>query len=273
MSSKINVLVTNEEQFNAVSTMSFVDRIFAGIHPVLNSEDILKRSGKKIYLALPYVLRKEYVPLVEKLVKKDIFSGFLVRTLEEFFLINDVLFGDESKELILDTHLYVVNSEALEFYIENTSLKIGGFYHSFESSKKEMSKVDDAFIEKGIMDVLPSLVVYGRIPMMISANCVKKTTGRCDKQFSFDVIKDRYNTDFPVLCDCDVCTNITYNSVPLSLHEDILKLKDKYEVRLDFTDESYEDVKSITDYFATDHGADKPPYEKFTTGHYRRGIE
>ena len=57
--------------------------------------------------------------------------------------------------------------------------------------------------------------------MMVSAGCIKKTYGKCDHIRSIDEpfkLTDRKNKTFPVFTDCNICTNIMYNSVPLSLH-------------------------------------------------------
>ena len=65
--------------------------------------------------------------------------------------------------------------------------------------------------------------VYGRAPMMISAGCVRKTSGQCKGSGdAFLQIRDRMGETFPVRCVCgrdrDLCHNVIFNSVPLSLH-------------------------------------------------------
>lgn len=99
------------------------------------------------------------------------------------------------------------------------------------------------------------MVVYGRVPMMVSAGCVKRSLGACQishtqKQLSQGIpaaafscrLKDRYNVEFPVWVNCRHCMNTIYNSVPLSLHQYLAEQKRRgiRAIRLDFTDETAE---------------------------------
>ena len=59
------------------------------------------------------------------------------------------------------------------------------------------------------------LTVYGYRPVMISAQCIMKTRGKCTKNSSFTQMKDRIGEEFLVQNRCDECYNIVYNSAPL----------------------------------------------------------
>ncbi len=61
------------------------------------------------------------------------------------------------------------------------------------------------------------MMVYGRIPLMFTANCVKKCHIRCDREKTTLYLTDQKGYAFPVVNDCANCTNVVYNSVPLSL--------------------------------------------------------
>ena len=121
-----------------------------------------------------------------------------------------------------------------------------------------------------------SIVIYGRIPMMISAGCLKKTEGECRMISGFSELSDRYQKQFPVYNDCTSCYNIIYNSVPLSLHkifdQDVFR---PVNCRLDFTTENQEETRKIISYFRElSAGRNTDPfYKDFTTGHYKRGVE
>ncbi|HCI83520.1 MAG TPA: peptidase U32, partial [Lachnospiraceae bacterium] len=61
------------------------------------------------------------------------------------------------------------------------------------------------------------LVVYGRQPLMVTAQCLRKNTGGCTHAASWLTLTDRMKAQFPVRCECTFCGNIIYNSVPLDL--------------------------------------------------------
>ena len=51
--------------------------------------------------------------------------------------------------------------------------------------------------------------------MMVTANCVTKTTDHCRREEGFGIteLTDRYHKVFPVMRNCTHCYNIIYNSV------------------------------------------------------------
>ena len=122
-------------------------------------------------------------------------------------------------------------------------------------------------------------VVYGRFPMIVTANCIGKTSGDCSKGRSVQTSKqpislvDRYGKEFPVALNCRHCYNVIYNSVPLSLHRLVEKENGKY--RLDFTIEDGKETKRITEFFCRCYMqmGEEPPYLEYTTGHSKRGVD
>ena len=84
---------------------------------------------------------------------------------------------------------------------------------------------------------------------------------------------DRMGKEFPVYTNCRHCTNIIYNSVPLSLHKKVKDKSGKY--RLDFTTENEKETKEVLKYFCQIYEKDgeNPPYKEYTTGHEKRGAE
>ena len=106
---------------------------------------------------------------------------------------------------------------------------------------------------KKLKDYNGEYVVYGRTPMMITANCVRKTMGVCNKSNdSFaQSLQDRYKKELPVYANCIHCYNEIYNAVPMSLHKEIKQLKKHgFSVfRLDFTNENGKQTNAILSYF------------------------
>lgn len=278
---KIHVLVTQKGQLPEV--LSFgkdVERIYldgdicddrSDWQEIFHKLNLWKKEnmGKKVFIALPYILRKRDNAYLQDIVKVlDKADGCLVRNLEGYAFLQE---NNYDKPICGDAGFYQWNRESAEFWAE----KLSGFCIPYElSGKEQMDLVSAGTWEQ---------VVYGRIPMMITANCVAKTSNKCllqgggkacgDRQFSFS-IKDRYKTEFPVYTNCRHCYNVIYNSVPLSLHDKVQDKKMQTAIRLDFTVEEGKEVKEILKYFIsmTQEESLPRPYLQFTTGHEKKGA-
>lgn len=233
------------------------------------------------YLALPYVLRardKNYLHMLKKrVINHTAVKGFLIRNLEEFSYVRT--FGT-GYALVPDAGLYCYNVETIRFW----SNYCDEYTLPYELNGKEAGKL------AGFADAIgmrTDMIVYSRIPMMITANCIRKTAGRCmpgsgltrktktgtEQTSTFDghpvmYLKDRYGTDFPVEINCHHCYNVVYNSVPYSLHlqsDEVNKIGADIR-RYDFTTETAKECRQILT-------GGTFPYETYTTGHLKRGVE
>ena len=212
----------------------------------------------EVWITLPYIIRhsdKKYLnELYQKVFVNKIIRGFLVRSMDGFG------FMQENKiPCRADAGVYVWNESALA----EVSRFAEGFCLPYElKASEQRALVGKAPFEK---------IVYGRIPMMITANCVLKTTGGCNPSDSQTVVlTDRYHKDFPVLRNCKHCYNIIYNSVLLSLHQECDKWRDRVDLRLDFTLENKTEVNRVLNSFVNGM-----PFavDEYTTGHEKRGVE
>ncbi len=224
------------------------------------------------FLALPYVLRArdgDYLRRLTSSVREDRrIEGFLIRNYEEAAYVRSL---GESYSSVPDAGLYVFNREGLLFWRQYSA----EYTLPYELNAREIGALTAFSRGVGLASVM---IIYGRIPMMISANCVRKTAGRCLSDVCAKTaaaakmppvcLKDRYGTYFPVETNCTHCYNIIYNSVPYSL------LAQKNELtgagadvwRYDFTTESREECRRILE------SADLPR-NRYTTGHFKRGVE
>ena len=111
------------------------------------------------------------------------------------------------------------------------------------------------------------VLVYGHLPMMVSAGCVQKTLGHCRNVPGMTTITDRYRKDFVVKHECDYCYNVIYNSVPLSFHTREKELRKIAAPiwRYDFTKETDTQVHAVL--------RGEFPFSEYTTGHLKRGVE
>lgn len=213
----------------------------------------------RILIALPYVIRQSDEMYLDELLeqtKASSFDGFLVRSFDGmgYFSCREaygILRGDAC--------LYTWNGQSLL----QSSEMLDGFCIPFELKASEQAGLLKQHFswEK---------IVYARIPMMITANCVLKTMEECMRSNNGCVqLIDRYNKCFPVLRNCTHCTNIIYNSVPFSLHSDLFSLRDKCVLRLDFTIETADEMRMVLNTFLKG----REFVGQYTTGHEKRGVE
>jgi len=99
---------------------------------------------------------------------------------------------------------------------------------------------------------VPEALVYGRTPFMASANCIKLSSGQCDKNRGrYAQLADRMGNKFPVYTNCAHCYNIIYNYLPASCHENLwMLLQDGIRAfRIEFTTEDRAVTEEVTQTF------------------------
>ena len=227
----------------------------------------------KLFYILPSVYRKDtvkrYTEDYEKLPGIP-WHGFVVKNIESYQWIREL---EIDKPVILDANVYTFNRRADAFWraqpnILHTSLPV-------ELNYKELK-------HRGCKN--GELLVYGRLPMMISAGCVYQSLKKCRKNQKdslepkeFYQLKDRKNMKFPVKPVCRECYNVIYNSQPLSLlnlQRETASLKPKY-FRLSFTVETGAETKKVLQKFEKNYlrNQEVEELQDFTRGHFKRGVE
>lgn len=222
-----------------------------------------RKAGVACWYVMPPLLRGETERFYRK--QKDwlsCFDGVLIKNPEELQVLKELGY---TGKMAADYNFYTFNREA------QTLLERAGA--AFTTCPVELNFRE--LRERGCKN--SELLIYGRIPVMTSAQCLQKTTGTCSRTPGIHVLKDRKGTQFPVRNCCPACYNVIYNSVPLSMHgmkTEIEKLEPS-SVRLMFTIETPEEILNITEQFLREYAgmeAGTADYA-YTRGHYRRGTE
>ncbi len=228
------------------------------------------REEKPLLLAaLPYVARlsdKDYLERLWALARRGTADGFLVRSLDGLgFLRARERESGTCVCLRADAGVYAWNSEAAKTLAAMTD----GLCLPYELNAAQQAQLLGQTAEPDGA-VVWEKVVYGRIPLMVTANCVQKTMDRCvgDGE-GILMLEDRLHAEFPVLRSCGHCYNVLYNSVPLSLIGDTGRFREKADLRLDFTLETGEELAKVLHSCLRDVRLTGP----HTTGHEKRGVE
>ena len=227
------------------------------------------RNKTPLFAALPFVAGKRDEVYFEKLweqIKKEPIAGFLVRNFEEL----GWLAKRKSSGLpaAFDAGMYGFNESAVRFFGSVEGICPDTVCLPYELNLREKKQ-----LMKQTPDVLYEQVVYGRIPMMVTANCVLKTAGRCQDGITKTVtLTDRYRHDFPVETVCSHCYNVIWNCLPVSLHKSLQEYEGCLK-RLQFTTETAAQTEQILDFFMDGGAEESEPDFAYTTGHEKRGVE
>lgn len=268
---RLHILVSSLNQCKVALKNSCVGRIYVSGDLLLNAkasflQELKDTAGaKEIWIKTSEVLRDKDYPKLEKLmdISKDFAKGMLISNLETYGFLK---YHNYMGQIALNYHVYIWNQEVLNFWKD----KAQTFLMPVECNIHEWKQLQNENAE---------YLCYGKIPMMVTANCIRKTKGACrNAGVSFeDSITDRYQTKFNVQTNCNYCYNVIYNSVPNSLHqylEQIGKLKGK-GIRLDFTTESENEMRQVLEAYTeymTMGNTDFSFLKDYTTGHYKKGA-
>lgn len=272
----IMAFVNSESQIRTV--LKFNRKLISGIvipSDILSPKEFIKYAEEihsrdiSVFMRSPMVFRsqseKDLYSFTEKV--KDTVEGVFVNQMDTIYY-----FKEQFPNLLLygDINLYVCNDNEGDFF-KNWLKK---FTVSPELNKDEINHLD---ISDGLQ------ILYGRIPLMNTANCVCLSSDMCKKETAesngFVYIKDRVKANLPVRLHCSekMCYNTIYNSVPVSLHKQIpilMKLNCS-DLCMHFTDESEDDILRILDMFdklINEDVKDVQPFYEYTNGHFKNGV-
>ncbi len=284
-----------------------IDRIYIDSRIILDGGNIPSTQNAEIFVSLPYITRAEKnipdrydLKRILDIASENALDGVLVRNMEELSFALE--YGYKGK-IIPDYGLYLWNDEA--FLMQKEMLKntdYDEFNLPLELTYNEMCDAMEGIYSAILKDEKrqhlkfpkAGMMVYGRVPMMHSSNCIRNTFKGCtgnrgkDCEYENIFINDRTGRTMPVTYDCRYCNNIIWNSVPVSLYKKTGKLKsmsDRFSMafRLDYTLEKpaqvadiirgYEEL--IINNIKENEGifAGKLSAYEYTTGHFERSAD
>lgn len=239
------------------------------IRQVREFTDRVHRAGKQCFYQMPPVLRQEsgawYRAHIKELSETGV-DGFLVGNPDGLGLLLEA--GIRGAQIQTDSSLYVWSGQAREAF---DRLGVSDVTLPLEQNGRELSRRG---YEGG------ECVLYGYLPLMISAQCVQKNTGGCSRKPGLTWLTDRYGKNFPVINQCKDCVNLLYNSSPLSLlhqYETVRNWKPK-GYRISFTIETETRMEEVLSYyrqgFVKKVTINREQYlSDYTNGHLKRGVE
>ncbi len=266
--------VEEREQLEPVLKTDYIKRVVIP-YGWLFSEDIkelqiaCEKSSKEVFFSLPAVCRVESFDRIEKALSYARQTGFGAGVyVNQADSMTYVMEHFPEFMCIGDLNLYAMNNSAVNWLMQ----RINGYTIPVELNKDELRHLDT----KG-----GELILYGRTPLMQTANCIFLTGKSCkkSKDTATGVMTDRTGAKIPFRAHCDekVCYNTIYNNVATSLHKhknitDSLGVL-KYQIR--FTVETAEETRKVLDFYndyRNDYKAEEVPFA-YTNGHFMRGVQ
>ena len=286
--------VTEKNQISVVCEYEKIKRVYVDLNCIEFEEikEVVQQvhaSGKLVYLYLPHIFRKDTAELFEKYanqVFQEEIDGYVIRNLEEYSFVKKHLMERNiwnQKELILDYNVYIMNPESKKFWREK------GVTHYTASQELTYNELKQLGIRGS------DIIAYGRIPLMVSAQCIVKNVGNyCEvgrknlknpEESYHDGTKkleliDRCNKSFYARNHCKFCYNTIYNGDCIALlpnREEVLSLEPQ-AIRLDFTFETPSQMRDILDAYILGFSQEDSEVnletggKNVTKGHFKRGI-
>lgn len=266
-------MVMKEEQLDVILAefCDSFDRIYActdmaGITGAVNMcKKIHNGSNMECYLVMPYIFRKRGSTLWDKnieAIKEAGFDGIMLRSPEQFeYMVKTGLDKLFDGHIMADYNLYTYNSAAFAAFDKKG---INGYTLSEELNSKQLLRLMDSvdgqnrFVEK---------IVYGYLPLMITAGCTLSYTSNnspCNNPSVYK-LKDRTGKDMAAINCCPYCYNLVLNNTPEYLvdKETELAKMGVNSYRYMFTIEDGAQVRDIISNGITE----------YTRGHYNRGVD
>ena len=236
--------------------------LYAPLSEILSHADIYHRLSRKMTIAavLPRVVRDdETAELLSALTRLSTLNihRVLVGNLGQIALAQS-----KGLEVAGDFGLNLFNSRSMALMKE---LGLKSATASFEMTLPQL---------RDLSKPIPTeLLVYGRLPLMLTENClIKNRGGVCACQSGNAKLIDRMGEEFRVVRDCGTCRSVILNGKKLYLldrKEDLHKLG-MWALRLSFTTENVSEIDNVLS--AWEGKAFFEP-GSCTRGLYLRGVE
>lgn len=173
---------------------------------------VLQNENREIYLSFPQILRGDKLRrwkqdwLVQRQEWQKINIAGIVINSHRALLIAEKNFPNAEK--LADENWYCTNERAKQFW--------------------QTRGVDTSLSQ-----------VYGRIPVMVSEGCLKKTTGNCDGKEERIEVNTPKRDKFVVVNHCDCCYNTIYTKEAVKTGET------EQIARLNFSWETVEEMRKV----------------------------
>jgi putative protease len=231
--------------------------------------DVIAAAPEKIALMAQ---RTEVCAIVPRVIPDSDLSQVNARLQQAAQLgVRSVLSGNLGHNSLLAAHGFAVRGDFGLNVFNSRSLQVlraQGLQSATASFELTLPQIRD------LSRLVPTeLLVYGRLPLMLTENCIIHGRAAACTCGSSVKLVDRKGAEFPILRDCGTCRSELQNGKKLYLldkRKDLNKLG-LWALRLRFTTENPSQVAAILAEWASGDGQFEPGM--YTRGLYTRGVE
>ncbi len=168
---------------------------------------VAKEAGKKVYLALPAIIRDAAWATMQQCLarwEETCVDGYLIRNYGTFQVLRN-----SPKEKVIDYTLNLMNNEAIAHWFLKGATCVTP---SVELSAKELSMLS-GHLEK---------IVYGHLPVMTTEQCLVGHYKACHKHTTKATyrLQDRKGVYWPLVTDCKQCKMQVLMDKPIDLTQE-----------------------------------------------------
>jgi putative protease len=269
---KLHALAVTEKQIEIICGMEEVNAVYCDYNIFWNKntrasklehiKEMCEKNNKIMAVACPHIQRQKHNKRMYEFLTDVLLAGvdtFLVRSLETLHMLSGLAEKEEFKgriKVIADTNFYTWNTASV-LSLKEMCGKLTLLYAAYPY------ELTAAELVRG--DIKRELVVYSRVPLMVSEQCVRKTTGLCDGQNGSISISGK-NTQNTVKSMCGLCYTVMYDKKTYDIsdeYEALLKIKPEV-IRYEFTDEEMNPLEIIRE---------RSVCAEVMQGHFKVGVE
>ena len=255
--------ITTREQITGRLLNMGLEKLYVPLHLVMEDMEYfhsLTREGCPLAVVLPRIVHDGELEKLKQELKAARSIGIRQALVGNLGLL--IPARECGMELRGDFGLNIYNSRSMEVC---KKLELQSVLLSFEMTLPQIRDVSKC--------VDTELLVYGRMPLMVTENCImKNSTGQCICRQGPQKLVDRTGAEFPIIHDGRSCRSVLLNGKKLSLldrQEDLHRLG-LWGLRLYFTTENSREVdRVLRDYL--NHAPFEPG--SCTRGLYLRGLD
>lgn len=239
------VSVMNLSQLEAVLEREDVKRVYLytdelSFRQIRSAREEISCRGKEACLALPRIFRQGVWRLWEAEEKREDsllslpWSGYLVKNWESLHFLREQQVPSE--QVVLDYSMYVMNEGSYAFWQREG---VNEITLPLELTEEELGEL--SFLSRG------ELLVYTRVPLMVTAQCMPANTEKCvaGERAATIYFEDSKGRRFFSRNYCRYCYNVIYQQEPMILQPRQWKRLPVGRVRYDFVNEAAGEIREI----------------------------
>ncbi len=258
----MTVQITSREQITPKLLSTKMELLYVPLHILAEDLKLCRELSRKVEVAavLPRICKDEQVSDLKqdlRAIREHGVKAVLVSNLGQLQHVREL-----GMRIHGDFGLNIYNSGAVKVAKD---LSLASVTLSFEMTLPQIRDVSK--------DIPCEVFVYGRMPLMVTENClIRNRSGSCTCKSGSVRLTDRTGADFPVIRDGNSCRSVLLNGKKLYWldRQDDFSSMGLWATRVYFTTENPREVDQVLNAYQNpirfDPGA-------FTRGLYLRGLE